>query len=746
MSNFEPRSFQVTGLSAMNRANEEYKKWLLVMPCGAGKTKTFLFWLSLKPASDPIFPIWIAVHEGELVAQWLEALGELFEFGDYCGISAKAPIAKADRKHLGLRRGARIVVCMEGRIARSISEADRFELSPRSVCVDEAHLLVYRAGVRVARRWMQRTNHDSKYIGLTGSACNHEKNLIQVADVWPRECWVTPVSNAELTAAGYWAPQDYMEIPEPYLGKAEKLFKGLFDRGETFEEDCKGNLSTSASNVMKALMPDMLEVLGTIERRASESYFIFCADTTHAQRMSEELTSLWGYPVPVVTGETNPDVRAKVLRGLRDGTVAAVCLVGCWLCGTDIKNCKTVIFATYKGSYPEFIQMATRGVRPGILDCVGLPLRVYDLAGNVGKHGLIEDAKFGPEDDLHMINAGKFRHAAALMCQNPECLAVHKTFPKPYLLNQEGILVKSSPSSGLWGDLEPIHEGTPIACPECGTQMTADLSQVNAFLEWKWGGSDSESMPSSSGLALGPQYSTPVTYGLLADMGWYSKALKKKADQEEAQKAKDNSEQWVLKCDRWRVLYSQAKQRGEISKALGPSFTENFRLCSDAKIREEMTRDYPSLMKGLMLSIGQAFDRGADPLSVYTLVSMYPKITEVAYGENPSGESAVASEASKLPHGYTPKRTQPVKVHETLLLFGFTKGVRWLVKGAENLEIALDLISAWTFSYMEVYEEKSRVAQSMGDFSTSTNAKNSSRLIAGMLEILNTIKQDPYAF
>ena len=746
MSNFVPRSFQVTGLAQMDRANEEYKKWLLVMPCGAGKTKTFLYWLSLKPANDPIFPIWIAVHEGELVGQWLEALSELFEFGEFCGICSKAPIGKNERKHLGLRRGARIVVTMEGRVARSISEADRLDLAPRSICVDEAHLLVYRAGVRVARRWMQRTYHDSKYIGLTGSACNHEKNMIQVEDVWPREYWVTPVSNAELTEAGYWAPQDYMEIPEPYLQKAEKLFKGLFDWGETFEQDCNGNLSTSASNVMKALMPDMLEVLRGVERRASESYMIFCADKAHADRMAENLAESWGFPVVVVTGDTNPTERATVLQGLRDGTVAAVCLVGCWLCGTDIKNCKTVVFTTYKGSYPEFIQMATRGVRPGEGDCTGLPLRVYDLAGNVGKHGLIEDAKFGPEDDLHMIDAGKFRNASALMCQNPECLCVHKSFPKPYLLNQEGVLVKGSPSSGLWQDLEPIHPATPIACPECSTQMTVDLRQLDRFLEWKWGGSDPEDMPRTSGLALGPQYSTPVTYGLLADLGWYSKALKKKGEADAEQVIKDNSEAWVIKCDKWRVLYSQAKQRGEISKALGPSFTATFRTCPESRIRSEMTKDYSSLMKGLMLSIGQAFDRGSDPLGVYALVSMYPRISEVAYGENDEGESAVASSVEKLPEGYVPQKIRSVKVQETVLLFGFTKGVRWLVKGAENLEISLDLISGWILQYFEQYQEKSRVALSMDDHSTSRNALDSSRLIEGMLQILDTIKQDPYAF
>ena len=747
--NFTPRAFQETALESMNflHARQEYCKWLLVMPCGAGKTYSFLYWLSLKPATDPIFPLWLLVHEGELADQWATACSNLFEVGDFCIVASKASMSKKNKRHVGLKSSARIIVCMEKRIEATRSKANLLDLNPRSVFVDEAHLMIFREGTRQARVWMYEGTGQSQFGGLTGSPVNHALNQLQLLDFFKREDWATPVSNADLIRGGYWAKLQYMDISSEYLDRAESLFKGLKAGGEDMELNAAGNLSTSASAVMKQLLPEQVSIISGVERRSSESYMIFCADREHARQMSEALSEVWGYAVPIVVGETPAEERSKALEGIRSGSVPAVCLVGCWLCGTDIPNCCTVIFCTAVGSFPDYVQMATRAVRPGVGDCVGLETRIYDLALNVAKHGFIEDAKFDPGADLHMVREDKYRHANALICQNPACCSILKAFPKPYELNEAGILRPCLPSSGLWRDGSEIDPKTPIGCPKCGQKLTANIPAVMTFLEWKWDGADPEDMPEDDGLLLGFRSGyTPLTYGVLKDLGWYCLRQKKEAEAGAIQAAKDRSDEWKIKRTAWTELYATRMKRCQIFEALGPDFGEVLSGYSKEGLRTGMSGSVENLIKSSKIMFAQAFEKGSDPMSCLRELALYPSYSKVVYGENGEGKSAVALSDGILPEGYVQKRVPNSIVAKTVFLFGFTRTMVWAISTAPNAPLAVDLLSGWVSLWLDKYSQQQRTAESMGDDQGATRSTEVTGDLQTMLDLVKTVAEEQGAY
>ena len=746
---FTPREFQKTALQEMNflHARQEYCKWLLVMPCGAGKTYSFLYWLSLKPVADPIFPLWLLVHEGTLADQWATACSDLFDLGDFCLVASKSSMSKKNKKYVGLRSSARIVICMEKRVESVRAKANLLGLSPRSVFTDEAHLMIFREGTRLARVWMHQETGQSQFGGMTGSPVNHALNQLQLLDFFKREDWATPVSNADLIREGYWAKIQYMDISTKYLDRAESLFKGLKDKGESLDLDTSGNLSTSASAVMKSLLPEQVEIISGIKRRGTESYMIFCADREHARQMSAALSEVWGFEVPVVVGETPDEDRIKVLEGIRSGDVPAVCLVGCWLCGTDIPNCCTVIFCTAIGSFPDYVQMATRAVRPGRGDCLGLVTCIWDLALNVAKHGFIEDAKFDPGSDLHMVRNDKFRHANALICQNLGCCSILKAFPKPYELTEGGLLRQSLPSSGKWRDGQDIDPVTPIGCPKCGQVLTAKVDALMDFLEWKWNGADPEMMPEDDGLCLGPKQGyVPLTYGALKTFGWYSLRQKKEAEENAIQSVKDRSDEWRTKRETWCQLYTFRLKQSQIFEALGPDFGEVLSGYSKDGLRAGMSSSVENLIKSAKIMFAQAFEKGSDPMSCLREVALYPTYSKVVYGENEEGKSAVALSDGVLPEGYVLKRVSNSIVCKTIFLFGFTRAMVWAVSTAPNAPLAVDLLKGWISLWLEKYEQQCRTSESLDDSQSAGQALGLSEDLKTMLQLIEDVAIEQGAY
>lgn len=138
-------------------------------------------------------------------------------------------------------------------------------------------------------------------------------------------------------------------------------------------------------------------------------WLIFCVSVAHAHHVSRELACR-GIVAPVITGETDPDERARLLRGYDRGEIRAMCNVNVLTTGLDITRIDMISMLRPTQSTSLYIQMVGRGFRlhPGKENCL-----VLDLAGNIERHGPIDAV------DPRRKSGGGEKEAPAKMC--PQC-------------------------------------------------------------------------------------------------------------------------------------------------------------------------------------------------------------------------------------------------------------------------------------------------------------------------------------
>lgn len=115
----------------------------------------------------------------------------------------------------------------------------------------------------------------------------------------------------------------------------------------------------------------------------------FCVTVTHAQHMAKMFTE-HGIRSEVLTGETNDEMRSRLLYALRDGKLTFIFTRDVLNEGLDIPDVNTVLFLRPTESLTVFLQQLGRGLRhaPG-KDC----LTVLDFVGQAHKRYRL-DTKF----------------------------------------------------------------------------------------------------------------------------------------------------------------------------------------------------------------------------------------------------------------------------------------------------------------------------------------------------------------
>ena len=140
-------------------------------------------------------------------------------------------------------------------------------------------------------------------------------------------------------------------------------------------------------------------------------WLIFCVSVNHAHHVSRELATQ-GIVAPVITGDTNPHERARLLASYDRGELRALCNVNVLTTGLDVTRIDLIAMLRPTESTSLYIQMVGRGFRlhPGKENCL-----VLDLAGNIERHG--------PIDAVEVRRAGggkaKDEEPPAKMC--PQC-------------------------------------------------------------------------------------------------------------------------------------------------------------------------------------------------------------------------------------------------------------------------------------------------------------------------------------
>lgn len=131
-----------------------------------------------------------------------------------------------------------------------------------------------------------------------------------------------------------------------------------------------------------------LAVIDEVRRYAHDrkKILIFCAGVDHAQNVSRMFNEA-GYKAGVITGKTDKESRARLVKNFRDGDYNVLCNRDVLTTGFDAPNVDCIVLLRPTKSAGLYIQMLGRGTRlyPGKEDCL-----VLDFAGNIERFGAVE--------------------------------------------------------------------------------------------------------------------------------------------------------------------------------------------------------------------------------------------------------------------------------------------------------------------------------------------------------------------
>lgn len=212
--------------------------------------------------------------------------------------------------------------------------------------------------------------------------------------------------------------QGYLVRPRYFAPKSGDIEQALRDVSIRAGDYAQGELSVAMRG--KAIIGD---VVGEWQRRASQRQTIaFCVDKMHAHELAGQFTAV-GVEARVVLDDTTDDERADIFAAFDRRDVRVLCSVGVLAIGFDSPVASCAILARPTCSLSLYVQQGGRVLRPfeGKADAL-----VLDHAGNVLKHGLLED--FVPPEDLSHVDKRtdkKTRHERAEVWVCRHCEAVN---------------------------------------------------------------------------------------------------------------------------------------------------------------------------------------------------------------------------------------------------------------------------------------------------------------------------------
>lgn len=317
---------QLRAVEQLREAFRAHRSVLLVLPTGAGKTRTashvierYLARPAL-PASTPRRVLFL-VHRIELAKQAARQLPGPVRIvsGDLDDGPADAPVTVASVQTL---------------LAR--------DLRPEAtlLVVDEAHNYA-------APEWIQVVQSYDRALVLGLTATPERGDGRPLGDLFASI--VAPTSIAELTRAGVLVPATVYGPPRRQRGLAAHPHEALLERRDQWTRAV-----------------------------------VFAANVAHAEEISEQCRAA-GLRAGVVTGEVGDRQRAEVLEAFRAGDLDVLCNVFCLTEGWDDPGCDALVIARGCSHGGTYLQMVGRVIRsaPGKSRAI-----VIDLTGATHDHGL----------------------------------------------------------------------------------------------------------------------------------------------------------------------------------------------------------------------------------------------------------------------------------------------------------------------------------------------------------------------
>lgn len=370
------RDYQV---KALDEIREHYRcgarKVLLHMSTGSGKTATFCEVLKLAHAKGTM--ALVVVRGRKLIAQ------------------ASARLDREEVPHGIIMAGASRETYENIRVC-SIDTLHRRGQVPEAslIVIDEAHQT---AGD--GYKWFLEQYPTARILAVTATP-HLKRGMRHVADtvVWP-------ITAKELTVQGYLVPLRYWTPETPDLG-AIKTTASDYNQKELGAAMRKAALS---GNVVKTYQ----------EKGHGRRAILFAVDIEHSRQLVDQFTAA-GIAAGHIDATCTDEERDAAIGRLERGEILVLCNVGVLTTGVDIPPCDLIIMARPTKSYNLWIQMIGRGTRP-CLETEKSDCFVFDHAGNVARHGLLEQER---ECQLDGVPPG----TAPMIKTCGQCFAICPTF------------------------------------------------------------------------------------------------------------------------------------------------------------------------------------------------------------------------------------------------------------------------------------------------------------------------------
>ncbi len=342
------RNYQVRALDEIRAAYRQgIKRVLLFMPTGGGKTKVFSELLKLAHAKGTL--ALVVVRGRKLIAQ---ASARLTRDGVPHGIL----MAGASRNTF-----ENIRVCsIDTLYARgNIPNADL-------IVIDEAH----QTGGDGYKWFLDQ--YKDKYILAVTATPHLKRGMRHVADTVVR-----PITATELTDQGFLVPLRYWTPETPDLD-------GVKSTAADYNQKDLGVAMRKAAlsgNVVKTYQ----------ENGNGRRAILFAVDLEHSRQLVEQFVAA-GIPAAHIDANCTDAERDAAIARLESKEIQVLSNVGVLTTGVDVPPVELIIMARPTKSYNLWIQMIGRGTRPCAevekSDCF-----VFDHAGNVSRHGLLEQER-----------------------------------------------------------------------------------------------------------------------------------------------------------------------------------------------------------------------------------------------------------------------------------------------------------------------------------------------------------------
>lgn len=369
MTGYTLRSYQQNAVEAA-RAYLTNPAWagrhgLIVLPTGSGKSLVIA-----GLATQLNAPVLVLQPSKEILEQNAEKLRGY-------GYMPAVWSASLNQKRLGL-----ITLATIGSVVRHTAEfLERFPY----ILIDECHLVNAKQGMY--REFLEALGH-VRAIGLTATpyrlASNSAGSMLRfLTRTRPRvfDDVIYYLNLAPLFRAGFLAPMTYHEVQVVDATRVR-----LNSTGADFDDQAlKAHfVDIGFGSQLQAIVTDLVA-------RGHRSVLVFTSFVDESEALARAIPG-----AAVVTAQTPPAERARILWQFRHGVIPVVANVGVLTIGFDYPELSTVVLARPTMSLALYYQMVGRVLRPHptkptahVVDLVGLTQR------------------FGPIDQLWMQPGGK---------------------------------------------------------------------------------------------------------------------------------------------------------------------------------------------------------------------------------------------------------------------------------------------------------------------------------------------------